>query len=584
MAISGAELIARALKQEGVKKIFAYPGGAAMDLFDALYETEDYDIILPRHEQGLAHAADGYARATGDVGVCLTTSGPGATNLVTGIATAYFDSVPLVCLTGQVATHLIGNDAFQEVDFVGITRGITKYTTTVQRREDLATELKKAFIVARTGRPGPVVVDIPKNIQTALGSSDYPETLQIKGYRPNKNTHMGQVKRAISLLQEASRPLLLIGGGVRISQAEEELLDFVERSRIPVVTTMMGKGCLDTKHPYYIGNIGMHGLYAANWAVNRCDLLLSIGCRFSDRILGKEGTFAARATIVHIDIDPASISRNLEVDIPIVGDARDALKKINDRLDSVPDWSTWYEQIVERKVAQPITMGEPDQLTPENIIKALNEVFEGSTRFTTDVGQNQLWASQYLELSPERTMFCSGGLGTMGYGLPAAIGTQLADPDSHVICITGDGGFQMNIQELTTAVMEKLPVVICLLNNAFLGNVRQWQTLFYQRRYAWTMLGSDGQLPEDIQDIAQHPVTQQQYLPDFMKVTQAFGLEGRRITQYEELRPALEWAKSRKESPTLLEFLIKPEANVYPMTVPGQPIDIMMFKEEEDEV
>ncbi len=584
MVISGAELIAKALKQEGVKKIFAYPGGAAMDLFDALYETKDYDIVLPRHEQGLAHAADGYARTTGEVGVCLTTSGPGATNLVTGIATAYFDSVPLVCITGQVATHLIGNDAFQEVDFVGITRGITKYTTTVQRREDLATELKKAFVVARTGRPGPVVVDIPKDIQTTLGSPDYPETLHIKGYRPNSNTHVGQVKRAISLMQEAARPLLLIGGGVKIAQAEEELLEFVERSHIPVVTTMMGKGSIDTKHPYYIGNIGMHGLYAANWAVNRCDLLLSIGCRFSDRILGKDGTFAARATIVHIDIDPASISRNLDVDVPIVGDARDALEKINERLEGIPDWSTWYEQIIERKVDQPITMHEPDHLTPENIIKALNGVFDGPTRFTTDVGQNQLWASQYLELNPKRTMFCSGGLGTMGYGLPAAIGVNLADKDSQVICITGDGGFQMNIQELTTAVMEKLPIIICLFNNAFLGNVRQWQTLFYQRRYAWTKLGLDEQMPEDIQDVAQHPVSQEKYLPDFMKVTQAFGLEGRRISHLDELIPALEWAKSRSEGPTLLEFLIKPESNVYPMTVPGQPIDIMMFKEEADEI
>ena len=450
MKIKGTELFVKALKEEGVTTLFGYPGGQAIDLFDALYEQNDIDVVLPRHEQALIHAADGYARSTGKVGVCLVTSGPGATNLVTGIATANYDSVPLVCFTGQVPTHLIGNDAFQEVDIVGITRNICKYAVTVRKREDLGRIIKEAFYIARSGKPGPVVVDLPKDIQIALGSDEYPSEVNIRGYKPNETVHIGQIKKAMAVLKKAKKPVFLVGGGVNIARANKEMQQLAELTKVPVVTTIMGKGALPTNHPLYIGNIGIHGSYAANHAISECDVLFSIGTRFNDRITGKIEEFAKDATIIHVDIDAAAISKNIVVDIPIVADAKMAIGKI---LEVAQEYDTkdWLARIEDWKTTYPLTMSKQEGLTPEKIVKAINDQFD-SVIVTTDVGQNQLWTTQFLELNEKKQLLTSGGLGTMGYGLPAAIGAKLGNMEKAVVSISGDGGVQMNIQELNDAL------------------------------------------------------------------------------------------------------------------------------------
>ena len=486
MKIKGTELFVKALIEEGVDTLFGYPGGQAIDLFDALYDQNKIDVILPRHEQALIHAADAYARSTGRVGVCLVTSGPGATNLVTGIATANYDSVPLVCFTGQVPLNLLGNDAFQEVDIVGITRNICKYAVTVRNREELPRIIKEAFYIARTGRPGPVVVDLPKDIQQAMGTDEYPDTVSIRGYKPNEGVHMGQIKKAVSVLSKAKKPLFLIGGGVNIAHAQKEMTQLAETTGVPVITTIMGKGAIPTNHPLYMGNIGIHGSYAANHAVSECDVLFSIGTRFNDRITGKISEFAKNAKIIHIDIDAASISKNIVVDIPIVADAKIAIDKLNENVKPVGA-EKWVEQVTGWKNDYPINMDKYVGLTPEKIIKKINERYKNSI-VTTDVGQNQLWTTQYLELDENRQLLTSGGLGTMGYGLPAAIGAKLGNMDKTVICISGDGGMQMNIQEMATAVALELPLVLCVFNNGYLGNVRQWQQLFFNKRYSSTCL------------------------------------------------------------------------------------------------
>lgn len=433
MQITGAELFVKALLAEKVDTLFAYPGGQAIDLFNALYDVDGLDVILPRHEQGLVHAADGYARSTGKVGVCLVTSGPGATNLVTGIATANYDSVPLVCFTGQVPTHLIGNDAFQEVDIVDITRSISKYAVTVRRREDLAAAIKKAFCIARSGRPGVVVVDIPKDIQQELGSDVYPESIEIRGYKPNTSVHVGRMKKALDCLKKAKRPVFLLGGGVNISHANEVMTALAEKTGIPVVTTIMGKGAIPTCHPLYVGNLGIHGSYAANTAISECDVLFSIGVRFNDRITGKVSEFAKGAVIIHVDIDPASISRNIKVDISIVADAKNAITAL---LEKAPefDFHEWRMQIDEWKKQKPLGMEQKNVsgVTPLAIIRKINKLFSDAV-ITTDVGQNQMWATQFLELTNRKQMLTSGGLGTMGYGFPAAIGARLGNPDKDVI-------------------------------------------------------------------------------------------------------------------------------------------------------
>lgn len=581
MQITGAELFVKALMAEQVDTLFAYPGGQAIDLFDALYGAEGINIILPRHEQGLVHAADGYARSTGKAGVCLVTSGPGATNLVTGIATANYDCVPLVCFTGQVPTHLIGNDAFQEVDIVGITRSICKYAVTVRKREDLAAAIKKAFFIARSGKPGVVVVDLPKDIQQAIGSGHYPEHIEVRGYKPNTNVHIGQIKKALDCLDHAKRPLFLLGGGVNIAHANQEMTLLAEKTGIPVVTTIMGKGAIPTGHPNYVGNLGIHGSYAANTAISQCDVLFSIGVRFNDRITGKVSEFAKHATIIHVDIDPASISRNIVVDIPIVADAKKAIIAL---LEKVPpyDVKDWQERINGWKSEYPMNtlQNTKSKITPWNIMQEINRVF-GHAVITTDVGQNQLWATQFLELTNQKQMLTSGGLGTMGYGFPAALGAKLGNPDKDVIAICGDGGFQMNIQEMATAIVYELPVVICILNNGYLGNVRQWQEMFFDKRYSSTCL----RYRKSCSAICNSPSAGcPEYTPDFIRLAESYGAKAIRVKRYEEIKTALEEAKKTPKIPTVIEFIIEPEENVLPIVPPRNPLcDMMMGGSAHDE-
>lgn len=572
MEITGAELFVKALQEEQVNILFGYPGGQAIDLFDALYGQNDIEVILPRHEQGLIHAADGYARSTGKTGVCLVTSGPGATNLVTGIATANYDSVPLVCFTGQVATNLIGNDAFQEVDIVGITRNICKYAVTVRRRQDLGRIIKKAFIIARTGKPGVVVVDLPKDIQRAYGDDTYPENVDIRGYKPSSTVHEGQIKKAIDALSRAKKPLFLVGGGVHIAGAGKEMRQLAERTGIPVVTTIMGKGAVPSNHPLYIGNIGIHAGYAANTAISACDVLFSIGTRFNDRITGKTESFAKNATLIHIDIDPASISRNIAVDIPIVADAKKAIELLLKKAKHL-DCKDWLDQITAWKEAYPLTM-KKSGLTPQRIIEHINQVFKNAI-VVTDVGQNQLWTTQFLEQDENRQLLTSGGLGTMGYGLPAALGAKLGNPQKNVIVISGDGGIQMNIQELATAVVRELPVIICILNNGYLGNVRQWQEMFYHKRYSGTCLRYRKSCASACSEPGQNCPP---YTPDFIRLAESYGACGIRVTQAEEIDGAFQTAKKNLLTPTVIEFIIEPEENVLPIVPPGSPLSDMIME------
>lgn len=581
MSISGAELFVKALMEEGVDTLFGYPGGQAIDLFNALYGVSQIEVILPRHEQGLIHAADGYARATGKVGVCLVTSGPGATNLVTGIATANYDSVPLVCFTGQVPTDLIGNDAFQEVDIVGITRSICKYAVTVRRRADLGPIIKKAFYIAATGKPGVVVVDLPKDIQREQGSDEYPQKVDVRGYRPYASVHAGQIRRAADLLARSKKPVFLVGGGVRIAGAGPEMSELAERTGVPVVTTIMGKGAVPSTHPLYVGNLGIHGSFAANSAVSACDLLFSIGTRFNDRITGNIESFAPHAAIVHIDIDAASISRNITVDVPIVADAKEAVQSLLEKV-SPSDTGEWLEQIRCWKEKYPLGKTQKTQgmtPTPREILEAVNRIFDDAV-ITADVGQNQLWATQYLALDEHRCLLTSGGLGTMGYGLPAAIGAKLGCPEKDVVVITGDGGMQMNIQEMATAVAYGLPIKICILNNGYLGNVRQWQEMFFDRRYSSTCMryrrtcDSDCSRPGD---------NCPEYTPDFVKLAQSYGAYGIRVTKEGEIENALREAKRQRQVPTVIEFIIGREENVLPIVPPGNSLGDMVLSERESE-
>ena len=567
--ISGNKLLVKALKEEGVDVLFGYPGACTIDISDELYKQSDIDIILPRHEQALVHEADAYARTTGKVGVCLVTSGPGATNLVTGLATANYDSVPLVCFTGQVARHLIGNDAFQEVDIVGITRSITKYGVTVRNREDLGRIIKEAFYIARTGRPGPVLIDLPKDVMAELGSAEYPKTVNIRGYKPNTSVHIGQLKRALKMLQKAKKPLFLAGGGVIISRAQEIFTQVVEKTQIPVVTTVMGRGAISTKNPLFIGNLGMHGAYAANMAVNECDLLFSIGTRFNDRITGKLHEFAPHAQIVHIDIDTASISRNIHVDIPIVADAKEAITKIAEYVQEC-NTGKWLKQIREWKEEHPLTMKDRGIMGPLDIISEINRQFDKAI-LVTDVGQHQMLVSQYVDITENRQLIMSGGLGTMGYGLPGAIGAKIGNPDTPVISVSGDGGMQMNIQELATAVLEELPIICCIFNNEYLGMVRQWQKLFYGKRYAMTNLKA-GALSRRT-DGQEYP----EYTPDFIRLAESYGAKGIRVTEKDQIAAAFEEAKKNTKTPTIIEFIIDPEEMVYPMIKPGGTLaDLIM--------
>lgn len=581
MQITGAELFVKALLAEQVDTLFAYPGGQAIDLFDALYGVSGINVILPRHEQGLVHAADGYARSTGKVGVCLVTSGPGATNLVTGIATANYDSVPLVCFTGQVPTHLIGNHAFQEVDIVAITSSISKYAVTVRRREDLAETIKKAFFIARSGKPGVVVVDLPKDIQQALGSDDYPEHIEVQGYESNANVPMEQIKKALECLNHAKRPVFLLGGGVNIAHANREMTALVEKTGIPVVTTIMGKGAIPTTHPLYVGNLGIHGSYAANTAISECDVLFSIGVRFNDRITGKVSEFASNATIIRVDIDPDFISKNIVADIPIVEDAANIIHILLEKAPAY-DFGVWQKQVDSWKKEHPLIALQDTQsgITPLAIIREINQVFESAV-IATDVGQNQLWTTQFLELTEHKKMLTSGDLGTMGYGFPAAIGAKLGNPNKDVIAICGDGGFQMNLQELATAITYELPIVICILNNGYLGNVRQWQEMFFDKRYSSTCL----RYRKSCQTTCNTPsACCPEYTPDFIRLAESYGAKAIRVKRKEEIRTALEEAKNTLKVPTLIEFIIEPEANVFPIVPPGKPLSDMVMRDSDEQM
>ena len=550
--MTGAQIFIESLLKEKVEVMFGYPGGSVLPTFDKIYDAP-IKFILTRHEQGAAHAADGYARATGKVGVCIATSGPGATNLTTGIATAYMDSVPIVAFTGQVKTHLIGNDAFQEADVIGITRPITKYNFLVKDVRDLAKTIKEAFHIAGTGRPGPVVIDFPVDVQLQETEFNYPKQVDIRGYKPTLSGHPGQIKKAAKAISESKKPILYVGGGVIISGAHEELRQLAERFQIPVTLTLMGLGVFPTLHPLCLGMLGMHGTAYANHAIMESDLIIAVGARFDDRVTGRIDVFAPDAKIIHIDLDPTSISKNVQVDIPIVGDAKDTLKKLNEFIKTKPNTEDWLKRIVDWKKRHPLTYKQDDKLRPQFIIEEIFKLTKGEAIITTEVGQNQMWAAQWYKYNYPRTYLSSGGLGTMGYGFPAAIGAKVGRPEKAVFDIAGDGSIQMNIQELATAVTYKIPVKIAILNNGYLGMVRQWQELFYKKRYSYTTLAN----------------------PDFVKLAESYGAVGIRATKKEEVKPAIKKALSI-DNVVLLDFHIEPEENVFPMVPAGEAINRMI--------
>ena len=530
-------------------------------------------MILPRHEQGLAHAADGYARARGKPGVCLVTSGPGATNLVTAIATANYDAVPLVCFTGQVVTSLIGKDSFQEADIVDMVKSVTKYAITVRNREELGAIIRKAFVIAQSGKPGAVLVDIPKDIQQQLGSEEYPSDIQECDTLPTLKDQSKQITETIEAIQSAKRPLLLAGGGVRIAKAENMFSKFVKLTGIPVVTTIMGKGAIPSDSTLYYGNVGIHGSFGANSAIGKCDLLLSIGTRLNDRIAGNKENFAKHAKIVHIDIDPSTISKNVQADIPIFGDAKDILSILTAKAQPLK-LSAWVKELEELKTAYPVKIAN-NKLNPQIIIEKLNTLFDDII-VATDVGQNQLWTTQFLKLNERRKLLTSGGFGTMGFGLPAAIGAKLANSQTPVVAIVGDGGFQMNVQELATAVINGLPIIICLLNNCWLGNVRQWQELYYGKRYQSTCLRRRAKCSTQCATMQECPA----YVPNFQKLADSYEVKYRRVTSKGEVDEAFAFAMQQVESPTLLEFMIDEEENVYPIILPGKDLSTIKFGKE----
>ncbi|MCX6339540.1 MAG: biosynthetic-type acetolactate synthase large subunit [Candidatus Aureabacteria bacterium] len=569
--MKGCEIVVQALLKENVQVMFGYPGGAIMDVFDALYEAP-ICFILTRHEQAAAHAADGYARATGKVGVCIATSGPGATNLVTGIATAYMDSVPLVALTGQVSTQMIGNDAFQEADIVGITRPITKHNFLVSNVDDLPRILKEAFLIASTGRPGPVLIDLPKDIQKAETAQTYPESVEIRGYKPTYKGHPQQIKRAAAEIAKAKKPIIYAGGGVISSGAAKELKELAVKAEIPVTTTLLGLGAFPETHELSLGMLGMHGTVYANYAMAEADLVIAVGARFDDRVTGKLSAFASHAHIIHIDIDPASIHKNVTVDVPIIGDVKAVLKELN-KLIRKCDSTEWLSTIKGWKVKHPLTYDmKIGTLKPQFVIEKMRELTKGEAIVATDVGQHQMWSGQYCRVTKPRTFISSGGLGTMGYGFPAGIGAQAGLPKELVVVISGDGGFQMNIQELTTAVNYDLPVKVLILNNQYLGMVRQWQQFFYKGRYASTCLARNVHCPKICDGTAGKCPP---YVPDFVKVAEAYGAMGLRVEREKEVVPALKKAFQTKK-PVVIEFVVAPEENVFPMVPAGASVKEMI--------
>jgi acetolactate synthase-1/2/3 large subunit len=548
--MTGAQIFIECLKREGVEIIFGYPGGQILPTFDKLYDS-DIRFILTRHEQGAAHAADGYARATGRPGVCVVTSGPGATNLVTGIATAYMDSIPLVAICGQVKTFLIGNDAFQEADVTGITRPITKHNFLVKDVRELSRIIREAFHIATTGRPGPVVIDLPSDVQMADTEFIWPEEVRIRSYQPTYSGHPGQIKKAVKLIAQAKKPILYIGGGVISSGAHLELKELAEKIQAPVTWTLMGIGAFAATHPLSLGMLGMHGTAYANHSIMEADLIIAVGARFDDRVTGRLDAFAPNAKVIHIDIDPASISKNVSVDVPIVGDCKNVLGQLLEELGKVPDTVQWLGYVEGLKKKHPLTYRDSgSKIMPQFVIEQINEVTKGEAIIATEVGQNQMWAAQWYKSLYPRSFISSGGLGTMGFGFPAAMGAKLGHPEKTVIDIAGDGSIQMNIQELATCVCNKINVKVAILNNNYLGMVRQWQELFYKKRYSHTYISG----------------------PDYVKLAESYGALGMRVTKREEVRPALEEAIAI-DNTVLIDFQVEPQENVFPMVPAGEAIN-----------
>lgn len=565
MEMTGAAILMECLKREGVDVVFGYPGGAVLDLYHEMRNHPEIRHVLVRHEQGAAHAADGYARASGNVGVCIATSGPGATNTVTGLATAYADSIPMVLITGQVHTHLIGNDAFQEVDIVGITRPCTKHNYLVKDLAQLPRIIREAFHLARSGRPGPVLVDFPKDLMTRKTKFIWPEDVRMRTYNPTYKPNLNQLRRVADLVCKAESPVVIAGGGVISSNASKLLRYFVSAYQIPVTCTLMGLGAVSTADPLYIGMLGMHGTYTANKAVSNADLILAVGCRFDDRVTGRLDKFGKKAKIVHIDIDPTSIRKNVEVDVPVVGHIYPALEELSEimatKLENAPidfkeKHQSWLDVLYGWKKAHPLFYhAQKNALRPQQVLESVRYILNDEYIITTEVGQNQMWAAQFLAFKEPRTLITSGGLGTMGYGLPAAIGAQIAYPDKTVIDVAGDASIQMNIQELMTAVANRLPVKILILNNRYMGMVRQWQEFFYEKNYAHTNMEAQ---------------------PDFVKLAEAYGADGYRITNNDELKTVLPKALTSSNA-TIIDVVVEREENVYPMVPAGASLDDMLL-------
>ncbi len=553
MVKTGSQILLDALIREGVEYVFGIPGGVVLPLFDVLFESP-IKFILTRHEQGAGHAADGYARATGRVGVCLVTSGPGATNLTTAIATAYMDSIPIVAITGQVKTFLIGNDAFQEADIIGITRPITKHSYLVKDVKDLARIVKEAFFIANTGRRGPVLIDLPVDITLEKCEEIIPTEVDLPGYKPRYEGNIRQIKIASEVINNSQRPVVYTGGGIIASDSSKELLELSEKGNLPVTTTLMGLGGFPENHKLSLGMLGMHGTVYANLAVTECDLLVAIGARFDDRVTGKIDEFAPHAKIIHIDIDPASISKTIKVDVPVVGDAKSILQELNKHV-HFAERKEWFDKIKHWKEKNPLSYNNSGSvIKPQYVIEQICDAAKGNAIITTEVGQNQMWAAQYFTFTQPHTFISSGGLGTMGYGFPAAIGAQLGCPDKIVVDIAGDGSIQMNIQELSTVVRLNIPVKIAILNNGYLGMVRQWQELFYNKRYSSVCLNGN---------------------PDFVKLAEAYGAKGFLVEKKEDVRPIIERAFSIK-GPVIMDFKVDPNENVFPMVPAGQAIHRMI--------